>query len=34
MPVDSVKANTKPTFGIFGILLSVFGIFRIVGIGI
>jgi len=28
MPVDSVEANTEPTVGIFGILSSVFGIFR------
>ena len=28
MSVDSVQANTEPTFGIFAILSSVFGIFR------
>jgi len=27
-PVVSVETNTAPTFGIFGILSSVFGIFR------
>ena len=28
MPADSVETNTEPTFGIFGILSSVLGIFR------
>jgi len=28
MPVDIVEANTEPTFDNFGILSSVFGIFR------
>ena len=29
MPADSVKTNTEPTFDIFGILSSVFGIFSV-----
>jgi len=28
MPVDSVEENTEPTFGIVGILSSVFRIFQ------